>query len=300
MWDLQWSRIDNKINGLVEAAHLVFQVQPKGLNVQSFDWPLTVASIRDTLVPLCMEVRTDAQSLHDLWHKNLPQEVLVVLSSFLSGIPLNLELKEDHVTRTFLDLLTRIAAFRTKINFLLATPERQAVRRIRRAFRHLQWSIATSERTREDWQEAFEQGEEACERMGATHLLSQGIWAFKVSTPEARTDLILRGLSGTEPSPEREADFMLLTEWKLTKKNTDHEPLIRAGIAQAALYGGGVFHGIEVLSHRFVIIVSRETYGEPEMRMEAGTAYHVISLAVSPLTPSVTARKSTRRRKEPT
>jgi hypothetical protein len=45
---------------------------------------------------------------------------------------------------------------------------------------------------RQKWRNAFDEGEVACEKLGGVHLLLHGIWAFKVHTPEERTDLVLQ------------------------------------------------------------------------------------------------------------
>jgi hypothetical protein len=61
-----------------------------------------------------------------------------------------------------------------------------------RAFRHLQRSIVADPSIKQRWLDAFKKGEVACERLGSVHLLLHGIWAFKVHTPEERTDLVLQ------------------------------------------------------------------------------------------------------------
>ena len=60
--------------------------------------------------------------------------------------------------------------------------------RSERAFLHLRRLLAVDRDVRAKWKAAYEgkQGEVACEALGAVHLLSHGIYAFKVD--ERRTN----------------------------------------------------------------------------------------------------------------
>ena len=75
--------------------------------------------------------------------------------------------------------------------------------------------------------------------MGSVHLLSQGIYAFKVNAEGARTDLVF-----AEPPDEsllaRSVDGLVLTEWKVA---TDDNAIQKFGEAraQAELYKRGLW-----------------------------------------------------------
>src|SRR5260370_39645264 len=60
------------------------------------------------------------------------------------------------------------------------------------AFEHLRRLIVVNAKVREEWAEAFKQREERSESLGAVHLLSHAIWAFKVTGSGAATDLVYR------------------------------------------------------------------------------------------------------------
>jgi hypothetical protein len=82
---------------------------------------------------------------------------------------------------------------------------------------HLQWSLAVDRQLRERWEEALDdRGEVSCEALGGVHLLWQGIFAFKVHTPPARTDLVLN--KAIDALEERAVEGFVLTEWKRALK----------------------------------------------------------------------------------
>jgi len=243
------------------------------------------------LVPLGQSIHKDIREFLENCRQSLPGEIVKELEEFLKTYSQEYEKQQGGDECHMVKLATCLSCLRTQVAFLASSPERQAVKLVKRAFRHLQWSIATSGQMRKEWKAAFNKGEAYCEKMGATHLLSQGIWAFKAGAAGAETDLILRGLSATDPAPEKEADFMLLTEWKLVK-NPEKRPVVtETAIKQAALYSGGIVHGIEIATHRFIVLVSENETAEPNSVERGGIMYHIISLAVSPPTPSVAAKR---------
>lgn len=111
-------------------------------------------------------------------------------------------------------LLTALAALRSEFTYIISDKEAVSKRITERAFSHLQRSIVVDSEIRKIWQEAFSERDERCEQLGAVHLLSHGIWAFKVNAMAGRTDLIMN-----EPLPdfteiEGSDDALVLTEWK--------------------------------------------------------------------------------------
>ncbi|MBI4590608.1 MAG: hypothetical protein HY725_17400, partial [Candidatus Rokubacteria bacterium] len=99
-------------------------------------------------------------------------------------------------------VLVALAAFETEMSFLLSDVQESIRVRSERAFAHLQRSIVVDPALRANWQTAFDDGEVACERLGAVHLLLHGIWAFKLDAAGARTDLVYQEPPATDFGPE--------------------------------------------------------------------------------------------------
>jgi hypothetical protein len=99
------------------------------------------------------------------------------------------------------------------------------------------------------WKKAFNKGEVVCERLGSVHLLSHGIYVFKVDAIGARTDLVYN-----EPPPDtllvQAVEGMVLTEWKIANDAKDAIDAVRDARRQADLYGQGALAGLEWRSHR--------------------------------------------------
>ena len=94
-----------------------------------------------------------------------------------------------------------LPALTTQISHLLRDGQPLILARSELAFAHLQRLIAADPEIQKKWQATFKAGEVKCEKLGAAHLLSHGIWAFKVSAAKGITDLIFQDMPVTE-APE--------------------------------------------------------------------------------------------------
>ena len=105
------------------------------------------------------------------------------------------------------------------------------------------------------WKMALDKNEIACERLGSIHLLSHGIFAFKVDALGARTDLVFN-----EPPDSslltRGIEGLVLTEWKVAHNATEAAEKFREARIQADLYNQGALAGIELTHYRYLIVVS--------------------------------------------
>lgn len=111
--------------------------------------------------------------------------------------------------------ISLLLAFRAEFEYLVSDNESVTKSLVARAFVHLQSSIAADQKVRGSWIEAFESGEPACERLGASHLMLHGVWSFKASTEHARTDLLLSEPRTNWDEPQRAAQGLVLTEWNV-------------------------------------------------------------------------------------
>src|SRR5262249_37625118 len=138
--------------------------------------------------------------------------------------------------------------------------------RSERAFMLLQRMLAVDKDVRAKWNAALAEGEVACERLGSIHLLSQGIYAFKVDAIGARTDLVF-------PEPPDDALMartdvgMVLTEWKVATTANAATQFADA-MSQAERYKVGALAGIELTSYRYLVAVSVDEL--PSVPADAG------------------------------
>lgn len=182
-----------------------------------------------------------------------------------------------------------LAAFESELSFLLSNTQELVRRRSELAFLHLQRCIVVDEAFRNKWKKAFEIGEVACERQGAVHLLQHGIWAFKIGSTGARTDLVFN-----EPLRDRDikmiykaAEGLVLTEWKVAKKPSDIPSQFEAARRQACLYEEGALAGIELTGYRYAVVVTgRQARDYQDDISDRGVIFRHINIAVDPLTPS--------------
>lgn len=160
------------------------------------------------------------------------------------------------------------------------------------AFQHLQRLIVVDAGLRQKWVNAFKAGETHCEKIGATHLLWHGILAFKVDATGGRTDLVYQ-------EPVRNEDLagirgLVLTEWKVAHGDAAHE--FRAAEEQAENYACGVLGGVELATHRFLVVVSERQIRLPADEVRKGVTYRHVNIAVDPESPSKAAQRLARQR----
>ena len=192
-------------------------------------------------------------------------------------------------------VITALASFRAEFEYLIADTEAVAKSLVMRAFTHLQSSIVADELVRKRWRKAFNDGENACERLGACQLLLHGIWAFKASAEGARTDLVLGETTWDEP--RRVSQGLVLTEWKLVHGENEHDAKAKAAYEQAKLYSERPPAGFEVRSTRYLVLVSQQRLEKTPPKIVADVTYEFHNIAVAPENPSQDARKSASRKK---
>jgi hypothetical protein len=139
---------------------------------------------------------------------------------------------------------------------------------------------------------AYDNHETSCEKLGSVHLLSHGIWAFKVKGEKAETDLIYPEQPLDELLIRRTASTLVFTEWKLIKSHGEIDKKSREAIKQMEEYTSGLLTGLELRNTRYVILISKKQLTIPNDQERNGIKYRHINIPVTPLTPSESARKS--------
>jgi hypothetical protein len=145
---------------------------------------------------------------------------------------------------------------------------------------------------RDSWKKGFDAREEECERLEAVHLLSHGLWAFKVKADGAATDLVYNEpVDAQSPTLRRTARAIVLTEWKRIRRGKSANTMAAGARRQAELYAGGILGDLELKRTRYVILVT-EQHLEPPTDIEIrGTTYRHIVIPVTPGTPSQEGRR---------
>lgn len=269
-----WKSIRASIIGLKEMLSVALMGH-KDLNVLP-EVDSIITSIRDRV-----------QEFENLYRQQLPSQCLDTIRNFLepktgrSGI-----FNQDLMVIRFAPVMT----FMLEMDALLSDIEQPIKTRTDRAFLHLQNSILVSEHIREEWMLAFNVDETACEKLGAVHLLSHGIYAFKADGARGRTDLVLNNPVDDELA-SRVAEGLVLTEWKKVS-SADASDKASEARKQTLLYVASTIQSLELKSLRYVVLVSeRKLSVDFPDQSEGGVTFRHINLVVNPDTPSVTARR---------
>jgi hypothetical protein len=184
-----------------------------------------------------------------------------------------------------------VLMIRAHFEYLIHDTEIEARNATELAFEHLRRLIVVNEKIQEEWAEAFKQREERSESLGAVHLLSHGIWAFKVTGSGAATDLVYREPLIQSPVLQRTARALVLTEWKKATDDSPAQAQSETAIAQAQLYASGVLGDIELKRTRYIVIISSRLLGTLPDVERGGITYRHIMIPVKQKQPSVEARR---------
>ena len=181
-----------------------------------------------------------------------------------------------------------LTALEGELSQLLSGVQEAIRARSERAFTHLKRLLAVDGDVAAKWRRAYEEErEEACERLGAVHLLWHGIWSFKAYTLEARTDLVLAEPLRDVARIERSAEGLVLTEWKKAKPDKAATKKFQDGRDQAERYASGPLAANELRGYRYVIVVSEKDVAVPEDYDDGnGVIYRHVNIAVDPDSPS--------------
>jgi hypothetical protein len=198
----------------------------------------------------------------------------------------------NQLSRQLKTLIARLFLLQSELNSHLFDFAVVAKRLSERAFLHLQRSIIVDSVVKKQWINAFEakRGEEACERLGGVRLLLHGIWAFKVYTPEERTDLVLQEPIRDYDEVECAAEALVLTEWKIVKNVVEQARKAEEARRQASCYASSVLAGVELRQYRYLVLVSKERLSKIQDIEEGDIVYRHINIAVNQQTPSRAAR----------
>lgn len=273
MWREEWKRLRSRIQGLEAMIELY-----AGRNDLQYEAPTAVVRGEVAAVRACAE---KFAAHHE---RALHPGAVDALKDYLDLSP---TITGDIGLAVYQLNLVRL---RCRLDYFLVDPEDILVRCAERAFAHLQRLLVADDDIRAKWQRAFERGETACEKLGATHLLLHGIWAFKAKAKGAETDLVLGDRLLVDEQMRAAATGFALTEWK-TADATDADEKIEEALRQAELYTAGSLAGFELKRTRYIVLVSERRLVRDAVVDHKAQSYRVVNIAINRLSPSKEARQ---------
>jgi len=276
MLDVEWKHLAHEILGLVEAGRFLVETEKAG---EQDHFGVTNEIIRSA-----RRIVDQLDRLAGRYSGSLPTPALTRLREFTQYFRQTFQTADGWPG--IQGTLGALASFRTEFEFLLADAEVDARSLVARAFIHLNRSLVANSDLQRLWREAFDRNELACEKLGAVHLLSFGVWAFKVSGAGERTDLVMGTPLTDIATVRRAADVLVLTEWKVVRNPRDVGQAFDQARAQAHRYAVGILGGIELSSRRYAVLVSESALELPAAQEDRGIVYEPVNVAVHPLTPS--------------
>ncbi len=281
-WRTEWAALSNQIQGLIEAGHFLFQVQ--ATRDKSTENQVV---FKNVFRPHSEVIRDNIQKFLEMYESNISTPAVKCMKNFITTYQSLCSNREWTRIATVQTALTLLASFRSEVSYHLSDIQAVSRRLTERAFIHLQRSIVADPSIRERWKKAFDVGEPHCEKLGAAHLLSHGVWAFKTSAEGERTDLILceplRDLSTIQSA----AEALVLTEWKAVRDpQKELKRKAEQAFKQAKRYACGLLAGLELANYRYLVIVSQDNVDMPADLIEDDVNYKYFNVAVDPSTPS--------------
>lgn len=281
-WNEQWRALAARIEGLMGASKYLLSTFAI-VNVDQY------AIGRNWILPHFSSIKADLVQFRDRFAAELPTTAVTALNRFIQEVVIPDGVGGNHVSNV--QTLAQLADFRAQFEYLIRDVEIEARAVTELAFEHLRRLIVVDADTRKAWCTAFDTHETHCEKLGAVHLLSHGIWAFKAQGDGAATDLVYNEpLNNFARETAASARALVLTEWKRVTDPAALGAKAAEARAQAQLYAGGLLRGLELRSTRYVVLVAKSNLARVEDVVDRGVTYRHIVVPVDPATPSVAAQ----------
>jgi len=286
-WLEQWRDLAARIDGLIRAGEFLVSA----FKVNSAD---AHSVVRKSFQPELVAIIAEIDRLGKTYASELPEQASTALEKYVTqGWDKNFNDGAIDIQR-----LAPLASFRSQFEYLIRDAEAEGRSLTELAFEHLRRQLVVDDDIRKKWQGAFNRRETACERLGAIHLLSHGIWAFKVVAPGGATDLIFGDpVEKYAGIMRRTARALVLTEWKLIKNQDEITSKSQEARAQAEIYSGGVLGDAELKRTRYIVLVCESGLTPPDDIGVGAVTYRHVLLPTRPKVPSMMARSQRSRQK---
>jgi hypothetical protein len=248
----------------------------------------------DYLQQQCQSVAKDLESFKSQHANILPPGAVSTIDDAVKRVYQSQ--KEPLTVQPVVFITTQVfplAIFRAQFQYLLSDFSAITRRRSERALLHLKRSIVADHHFGDKWREAFAESraEDACEKLGAAHLLLHGIYAVKVVGEGQRTDLFFGQPMANDDQVSGAIEAYVLTEWKCVKQPSEYNKMAEDARQQSALYANGLLYGMELSDYRYIVLVSEKDLPEIANTIQAGIEYKHINIPVSPEPPSRSAKQ---------
>lgn len=286
-WLEQWRDLAARIDGLISAGEFLVSA----FKVNSAD---AFSVVRKSFQPELVAIISEIERLGATYASELPPQASAALQKYVTqGWD-----KSFNDGAVDIQRLAPLASFRSQFEYLIRDAEAEGRSLTELAFEHLRRQLVVDDDIRKKWQDAFQRHETACEKLGAIHLLSHGIWAFKVVASGGATDLVFGDpVEQYAKMMRRTARALVLTEWKLIKRPDEISTKAQEARDQAAIYSGGVLGDAELKRTRYIVLVCQSDLTPPDNTSVGAVTYRHVLLPTSPKVPSTMARSQRRRQK---
>jgi len=288
MWKSEWNAISSRIAGILGASAFLFQNSREDKRHHE--------NSTQVLLDNCNETAKATLSLRR-YREALPIKANDAITRFETIWNAVCNREGERIHQPYVDFqwleerVVLLASIRSELDHLLVDQNAVIRSHVKRAFQHLDRSLVADSEIRQKWVKAFKEGETACEKLGAAHLLLHGIWAFKANSAGERTDLVLGNQLNVDEEVIGAARGLVLTEWKLVKLEDNPEAVKNEAKLQASRYSGGGLAGFELDSERYIVLVGEGEFKKPTDEEVESVSYKVISLVLNRKTPSVAAKQ---------
>lgn len=283
MFRQDWDALATRIDGLLQTGTFLAQCAQVAHCDQ---FGIVDERVVDQVVmPNATDTYSRLRQFHVDHQKSMPPAAAAALKRFLDSQEKFFLVETRLGFPTLQGMIALLQSIRTEVTHHLSDLAAAQHRRVERGFEHLRRSLVVDEQLATRWKKAFDMHETHCERLGAVHLLSHGLWAFKANEAGAATDLLL-GSPLDLDRIEASAEALVLTEWKRVTDSKDLSEHLRRAHSQAKKYASGILGGIELRSYRYLVFVSEADLPMPEDVRENEVVYRHINVPVAPKSPS--------------
>lgn len=285
----EWNSISTRIKSLLKAGNYLFRT----FQVINAD---PQGALKKFILPTAKKTFGSVSDFGKKFGSSLPPHVTTYLNSFIEENKqiFNIERdSQDQAKEGGRVLLTALACLEVNISYYMNDIQSHIRKTVEVAFAHLQRQLMVDKNIRNSWETA--EREEDYEKLGGAHLLLHKIWAFKINATGERTDLVLSEPIKEESILGQSVDGLALTEWKVVGKMDEITEKIEQAKTQAKKYATGSLYALELSTHRYLIMVSKDYIKIPNDTLVDGeVVYRVINIVYSPSAPSVAARDLSR------
>jgi hypothetical protein len=279
----EWDRIAARIKGLSSATSALWE----GITVNPNSGGDYHGLTGKWLIPSAKELIEEIDEFRKAQGSELEPAALAALDSGLTRLQQYAKRGSGGIPLT-ITLVAGLLALESELSFHIHDFDASARPSVERAFLHLQRSLVVDQDMRKRWEGAFQSGEEACEKLGAVHLLLHGIYAFKTDAKGERTDLVLGHRLSVDDALRRSANALVLTEWKVAKPDSEAPSRFSQALTQAKRYSSGHLAGFELHRYRYLVLVTKDAVSIPRDEIDGDFTYRRINIAISPSSPSRT------------